>query len=108
MLCPGVPQFQQREQVIGSSRKTRTNSGSRTGDAIEKIRPPTPALARKREREFRRDAERPLSTNSGLNTLALLPLPLAGEVDALDRTRRVRAFTTHTEFSLGADWNPRR
>src|SRR5882757_180377 len=51
MLCPGVPQFQQRAQVIGSSRKTRTNSGSRTGDAIERIRAPTLTLPRKRERE---------------------------------------------------------
>src|SRR6267142_5879460 len=48
MPWPDVSQFQQRGQVIGSSQKTRMNSGSRKGHAIEKITAPTPALPRKR------------------------------------------------------------
>src|SRR5712664_3812924 len=69
---------------------------------------PHPALPRKREREFRRDAERPLSTNSGLNTLALLPLPLAGEVDALDRSAAGGGFHRAHRILMGAAWTPRR
>ena len=64
-------------------------------DVLVAVRAPTPTLPRKRERELRRDAERSLSTNRGINTLALLPLPLAGEVDALCRSAAGGGRTLH-------------